>query len=322
MHLLVTGATGFVGGALLRQVAARGDWQLTGTVRIHKSDSCPAGVELFATGDLAPAFDWSRILDRVDVIIHAAARAHVLKEQAVDPLAEFRRVNVASTLNLARQAAAAGVRRFIFISSIGVNGAATSGRPFTEDDEPKPESAYALSKYEAELGLLQIAADTGLEIVIVRPPLVIGAGAPGNFGLLAKILDRGIPLPLAAVRNRRSFISIDNLVGFILLCATHPRAVNQVFVVSDDRDISTVELLQAIGRSLGRPARLFSLPVALLGIGAKLVGQGDLVRKLCGSLQVDSSKARRLLDWRPSVSIDEGIRLAVRASASGGDVCR
>jgi UDP-glucose 4-epimerase len=262
------------------------------------------------TGDLEPATDWSVALGGILVVVHCAARVHVMADTAANPLEEFRRVNVQGTLNLARQAAAAGVRRFVIVSSIGVNGAETFQRPFTAHDEAAPHSPYAASKYEAELGLQALAAETGLEVVIIRPPLVYGPGAPGNFGSLMRWLKRGVPLPLGAIHNQRSLVALDNLVDLLVTCITHPAAANQTFLVSDGEDVSTTELLRRMGEAMGRPARLLPVPVSLLKLAAIVVGKPDVAQRLCGSLQVDISKTRQLLSWTPPLSLDEGLRRA------------
>jgi nucleoside-diphosphate-sugar epimerase len=226
-------------------------------------------------------------------------------------LAEFRLVNVQGTLNLARQAVEAGVKRFVFISSIGVNGAQTAlGKPFSEANLPKPHNAYALSKWEAEQGLLRIADETGLEVVIIRPPLVYGLDAPGNFGSLLRSVQRGWPLPLGAVYNQRSLVALDNLVDFIVTCITHPQAAYQTFLVSDRQDLSITELVRGMAQAAGVPARLLPVPVWALQAGASLLGKGDVVQRLCGNLQLDISKARSLLGWVPPVSVEEGLRRA------------
>jgi len=251
----------------------------------------------------------SLALTGVTVVIHAAARVHVLQDGSENPLAEFRKVNVLGTLQLAKQAAAAGVRRFLFISSIGVNGNETCARPFSVMDEPKPQSDYALSKYEAEEGLRALATQTGMEVVIIRPPLVYGPGAPGNFGSLLRWLNRRVPLPLgAATANRRSFVALDNLVDLILTCMDHPAAANQTFLISDGEDLSTADLLRRLGQAIGRPALLFSLPTALLWAGARLLGKTEMAHQLLGSLQVNIDHTRRTLGWTPPVAVDEGLR--------------
>jgi nucleoside-diphosphate-sugar epimerase len=276
----------------------------------------PDGVHTVQVGDLIADTDWSSALAGVAVVVHAAARAHVMDETAVDSLAEFRRVNVAGTLRLAEQAAAMGVRRFLFVSSIGVNGVQCApGKAFSEADQPNPHNAYAFSKLEAEQGLLRVADNTCMEVVIIRPPLVYGRGAPGNFGALIRAVQRGLPLPLGAVYNQRSLVALENLVDFIVTCVTHPQAANQTFLVSDGQDLSTTELVRGMAQAAGVPARLLPVPVWALQAGATLLGKGDAVQRLCGNLQVDISKARSLLGWVPPISVEEGLRRAMGVSA-------
>jgi nucleoside-diphosphate-sugar epimerase len=234
-----------------------------------------------------------------------------LASTEADPLMAFRAVNVEGTLNLARQAAAVGVQRFVFISSVKVNGESTEpGQAFTEADTPNPQDAYGLSKHEAEQGLRHIAAETGMEVVIIRPPLVYGPGVKANFAALMRAVQRGWPLPLGAVHNQRSLVALDNLVDFIVTCITHPQAANQTFLVSDGQDLSTTELVRGMARAAGVPARLLPVPVWALQAGATLLGKGDAVQRLCGNLQVDISKARSLLGWVPPISSDVGLRRA------------
>jgi nucleoside-diphosphate-sugar epimerase len=259
------------------------------------------------TEDLAAEADWGMALDGVDAVVNCAARVHVRHDTSSDPLAEFRRVNVAGVLNLARRAADAGVKRFIYISSIGVNGPETFGVPFTAEDEPGPHSPYAVSKHEAELGLRQLTRETGLEVVIIRPPLVFGPGAPGNFKRLLQIVYRGIPLPLGAIHNKRSLVALDNLVDLIIVCLQHSAAANQTFLVSDGEDLSITGLLQRTGEALGRPARLLPMPEFVVQTVARLLGKASIAQQLCGSLQVDISKTRDLLGWTPPVSVDDAL---------------
>ena len=250
--------------------------------------------------------------------MHLAARVHVMNDKSPDPLAEFRRVNVEGTVALARQAAIAGVRRFVFLSSVKVNGEFTeAGHLFTEDDAPAPEDSYAVSKYEAEQLLRQIAAETGMEVVIIRPPLVYGPGVKANFESMMRCLARGVPLPLAAVtNNRRSLVALDNLVGLIVTCLNHPAAANQTFLVSDGKDLSTAQLLKRMGAAIGQPARLFYLPPTLLKLGASVLNRPGIYQRLCGSLQLDIAKTRQLLGWTPPVSVDEGLRRAAEGFRS------
>jgi len=310
-RLLVTGATGFVGRALVNRAALDG-LQLRATARRQKTD-WPPGVEIASVGDLAPATDWRTALDGVDVVVHCAARVHIMNESVTNPLAEFRRVNVAGTLNLARQAVDAGVLRFVFISSIKVNGEGTPlDQPYTVDHLPAPVDLYGISKHEAELGLLQLAEETGLEVVIIRPVLVYGPGVKANFLSMMRWLQQGIPLPLGALQNRRSLVALDNLVDLIVTCLDHPAGANKIFLVSDGEDISTTELLRRTAAALGRPARLIRVPPLILRTAARFLGKTDLAQRLCGSLQVDISNTREVLGWVPPVSVDDALKQTAR----------
>lgn len=310
MTVLLTGASGFVGKAVLKTAQQRG---LKIRPVFRSMDSAKGHPEAVLVSGLDGAADWSQALKGVDVVIHAAARAHIMREEALDPLAEYRRVNVEGTLNLARQAATAGVRRFVFISSIKVNGEATApGRPFRADDAPAPEDAYGLSKAEAEAQLKQVAQELGMEVTIIRPPLIYGPGVMGNFASLVRWMHRGLPLPLGGVtHNRRSLVGLDNLVDLILVCADHPKAANQTFLISDGEDLSTTELLKRIGKALKQPARLLWVPAGAISFLAGLVGKKGISERLLGSLQVDMHKTCELLDWKPVVAVDEGLRRAV-----------
>jgi nucleoside-diphosphate-sugar epimerase len=260
-------------------------------------------------GDLSAAVDWADALAGASAVIHVAARAHVMRDEAVDPMAEYRKINVAGTLNLAKQAISAGVRRFIFISSIKVNGEDTPlGHRYCADDEPAPQDPYGISKLEAEQGLMKLAAETGLEVVIIRPPLIYGPGVKGNFLNMIKLVEKGTPLPLGSVHNKRSLVGIDNLVDLIIRCIDHPAAINQVFLAGDGKDLSTVELLRGVGEAMGKPARLIPVPADLLQLGATLLGKKALAQRLLGSLQVDISKTCELLDWKPPYTVQEGLK--------------
>jgi len=309
-RILVTGSTGFIGRGLAAALL-RSDYLVKGTVRSAQGNKelVESGAQVFVTGEIDEWTDWSEALDGIDVVVHLAARVHMMDDLVDDPLAEFRKVNTAGTLNLARQAAAAGVKRFVFISSIKVNGELTTlNHPFTPDDTFIPNDPYGLSKHEAEQGLLAIPEETGMEVVIIRPPLVYGPGVKANFRLLMKWVQRGVPLPLGAVHNKRSFVALDNLVSFIIHCMDHPRAANEVFLISDGEDVSTTELLQKMARAFGKRSFLLPVPVGLMTFAAGLLGKKDVADRLFGSLQVDSSKARDLLGWEPVVSMDEGLR--------------
>ncbi len=308
MRILATGANGFVGRALCAEAVAS-SMAVCGITRFPYD--LPAGVEDLVVNGIDGSTDWRDVLTNCDAVVHLAARVHVMKDRAADPLTEFRRVNVQGTLNLARQAAAAGVRRFVFVSSIKVNGEATQlGHPFTADDAPAPLDAYGVSKMEAEQGLRDLAVQTGMEVVIIRPPLVYGPGVKANFATMVRWLKRGVPLPLGAIHNQRSLVALGNLVDLIVTCITHPAAANQTFLVSDSEDVSTTELLRRMGQAMGRPAHLIPVPVNWLKLAAAMVGKPDVAQRLCGSLQVDIEKTRRLLGWAPPLSLDEGLKRA------------
>lgn len=303
--IVVTGANGFVGRALCDQLEAM---RLT-VLRLVRTSSSKCNDEI-EIGNVNAYTDWSAKLLGADTVIHCVARVHVMKEVVADPLAEFRQVNVAGTLRLARQASEAGVRRFIFLSSIKVNGECTLlGYPFAPDQIPAPSDPYGISKYEAEMGLKALSEETGMEVVIIRSPLIYGPGVKANFLSMMNWLHRGIPLPLGGViKNRRSFVFIDNLTSMIFTCIHHPAAANQTFLISDDEDLSTSGLLEHMALALGKPSKLIAVPTALITFGAKLIGRPDISQRLCGSLQADIRKTKDLLGWSPPVSIDEGLR--------------
>ena len=314
MNVLVTGATGFVGQTLVRRLVSHEGHEVRCAIRKQR-DGLEGTTHVHVVGEVDASTDWQRALVDVDCVVHLAARVHVVRDHCHDPLMEFRRVNTKGTLNLARQAVLAGVKRFVFISSVKVNGESTNpGKAFSEADAPNPQDAYGRSKQEAEQGLRQLSADTGMEVVIIRPPLVYGLGVKANFASLTRAVQRGWPLPLGAVHNQRSFVGIDNLVDFIVTCLEHPAAANETFMVSDGEDLSTPDLIRRMARAMNRPARLLPVPVWALQAGASLLGKGDAVQRLCGNLQVDISKSRTLLGWNPPVSVDEGLRRAM-----GGD---
>lgn len=311
-QLLVTGATGFVGQALCISAVSRG-YKVRRAVRMPSSIS--AGHDESVVGNIDSKTDWRTALHGVDVVIHLAARVHIMHETNADPLAAFRSTNVQATSQLARQAAAAGIKRFIFISSVKVNGEKSEpGRPFTADDIPAPREPYGISKMEAERVLLEIAAVTSMEVVIIRPPLVYGPGVKANFFKLIKWLSRGMPMPLGAIENRRSLVALANLVDLIMLCCHHPNAANQIFLVSDDDDLSTTTLVKKMAKALGRPVRLIPIPHSWLFVAAKVLNKSAVVGRLCESLQVDISKTKSLLSWAPPVTVDEELRSIVRGS--------
>lgn len=307
--MLLTGASGFLGRAVCAQASRR---NLALHVAMRTRTPLPDGLEGSTVGDIDGETDWSDALPGCTVVMHLAARVHVMTESADDPLSEFRRVNVAGTRRLAQQAAASGVRRFIFVSSIKVNGEhSLPGRAFKASDAPAPLDPYGISKMEAEQVLRQVAAETGMEVVIVRPPLVYGPGVKANFASLLRWLRKGRPLPLGAVRdNRRSLVALDNLVDLLFTCVDHPAAANQTFLASDGEDLSTTALLQRMGQALGRPARLLPVPPTWLRWGAMALGKAAVAERLLGSLQVDINHTRQTLGWRPPISVDEGLRRA------------
>lgn len=315
MHVILTGATGFIGSAFL--VAAQ---QRSMKIRsvFRSNEQAKRFGDAKNSAVVVPGIeadtDWSEALVDVDVVVHCAARVHVMNDSISDPLAEFCKVNVAGTLNLAKQAALAGAKRFVFLSSIKVNGEETQpGGPYSAHDVPAPEDAYGISKAEAEAGLRLLSLETGMEVVIIRPPLVYGPGVKGNFSSLLRWVARGLPLPLGlATTNRRSLVGLDNLVDLILTCVDHPKAANQTLLVSDGEDLSTADLLSRIGKALNRPARLIPVPVSILIIASRLLGKSSIAQRLLGSLQVDISKTCTLLNWKPPLSVDEGLRRAAQ----------
>lgn len=305
-QVLITGANGFVGRALCAK-ASTYPLSIKGAVR--STQSLAADMDSVQISTLDGNTDWGNALRGINVVVHLAARVHVMNDHSSDPLAEFRKVNVDGTLNLAKQAASAGVQRFIFISSIKVNGESTPlGQPFRADDIPMPIDAYGISKREAEDALRLLASDTGMEVVIIRPPLVYGAGVKANFHSMMHWLNKGLPLPLGAIHNQRSLVALDNLVDLIITCIQHPAAANQTFLVSDGEDLSTSDLLRRMAMALDKPARLLPVPAWLLSCGAGLLGKRAVAQRLCGSLQLDIAKTRQVLNWTPPVSVDEALR--------------
>ncbi len=306
MNLLVTGASGFVGQALVTESIRRG-LQVRGAMRT--SGKLLSGVEACTVGAIDGETDWVDALRGMDVVIHLAARVHVMKDNIADPLAEFLKVNLHGTMKLARQAARTGVKRFVYVSSIKVNGERThEGQKFSGADIPAPQDPYAVSKWYAEQALYRVASETGMEVVIARPPLVYGPGVRGNFVHMLDVIAQRIPLPFASIHNRRSLVYVGNLVDALITCATHPAAVGQTYLVCDGEDVSTPDLLRQLAVSMGIPSRLFPCPPALLQLAGKLAGKSQQLERLLGSLQVDGDKIRRDLNWAPPYSLLQGLQ--------------
>lgn len=309
MNIFITGANGFIGRNLCISLKEK-DCCVRAGVRSYIRDIIGVD-EYIEVSDIGPETDWSQALTEVDIIIHLAARVHIMHEAAADSLESFRRINVLGTEHLARMAAKAGVKRFIFISSVKVNGEGAL-QPYTENDTPAPEDAYGISKREAEDALARIAAETGLQTVILRLPLVYGPGVKANFKNLIKIVGTGLPLPFKGVNNRRSFIYLGNLVDAISACIAHPKAAGETFMISDGQDISTPDLIKMIASAMNKKPILFSLHPDILNVLCKITGKAKEIEKLTGNLLVDSSKIRNLLGWKPSFTLEEGIRETVK----------
>jgi len=310
MCIAITGSSGFVGRALGLEAVSRG-YAVRGIVR--RLTSFSPVIEQIVVGEMNDRTDWDEALTGCDVVVHLAARVHVMREKASDPLAEFRKVNVVGTEHLARCAVKAGVKRFVYVSSVKVNGEETPlGCRYTEADEVSPQDPYGVSKWEAEQALHRVAAETGLEVVIVRPPLVYGAGVKGNFVQMLSVIRKGIPLPLASVHNQRSFIYVKNLVDALLLCATHPQAAGKTYLVSDGEDISTSDLLRKLSAAMGKNAHLFIFPEPLLRLMGRILGKSSQIERLLGSLRIDMRKIREDLGWSSPFSLDDGLKATVR----------
>lgn len=307
MKVLVTGASGFVGKALCRELAAVGHEVMQAS---RQASGEPSGCVI---ARIDGRTDWGKCLLGCEAVVHLAARVHVMRDTSVDPLGEFRRINVEGTLNLARQAAASGVRRFVFISSIKVNGEG-GDRPYSEPDPAAPQDDYSRSKWEAEQGLREIAKQTGMEVVILRPPLVYGPGVGANFRRLMEVVARGLPLPFGSIKNRRSLLYLGNLVDAIRVCLTHPKAANNTYLLSDGEDVSTSELIRRLAQAMDRPARLLPVPPAWFDFAGRLLGKQQEVARLLGSLAVDSEMIRRELDWQPPFTMTQGLAETVLAS--------
>lgn len=302
MNILVTGVSGFVGQELIQHLYQMENFSLTVLSR-RIVNTLPQEIKQLIGEDIF-SLQWS---DEIDVVIHLAGRAHILNEQTTDPLTEFRKVNVEGTLQLARQALDKKVKRFIFMSSIGVNGSVTTQEPFTEDALPQPHADYAVSKLEAEEELKKLFSDSDTELVIIRPPLVYAAHAPGNFARLLKLVTTNLPLPFVGTKNKRSFVALENLVDFIQTCIEHPNAANQTFLVADQTSISTRELVQYLKQGMGKPARFIYLPQPIMKLGAACIGKSKLYEQLFESLEVDTSKAQNLLGWKAPISTQQAM---------------
>ena len=303
---LITGITGFVGASLCKRLRQDGH-MLTGTTRTADLGAGPERVPLYHIPKVGPDTNWTQAVTGADIVVHLAARVHVMKERAADPLAEFRNVNTAGTKRLAEQAAEAGVKRFVFLSSVKVNGEVSPETGFTETNPPQPEDAYGISKWEAEQALTEISKTTSMEVVVLRPPLVYGPGVKGNFISLMKAVNRSALLPLGAIQNRRSFIYVDNLSDAIAIAATRSEAANQTFLVSDETPLSTPSLIEAMAAALGKNPRLIRLPVGLLRLVGVLTGKSAAVNRLIGSLTIDTSHIRSCLGWKPPHSMEDGM---------------
>jgi nucleoside-diphosphate-sugar epimerase len=308
LNILITGASGFIGQRLIQDLLAHTPHQLAAITRTTNTP-LPQKVRPILIDTIDGETDYANHLNGFDVVIHLAARVHRIDDTGASSYPAYQATNVEGTQRLASQAAAAGAKRFIYLSSIKVNGESTHpGQSFTPDDPPQPSDPYALSKHEAECGLMSLSLSAGLEYVIIRPPLVYGPGVKANFQKLMGMVRRGLPLPLGAINNRRSLVSIDNLISLIRHCIDHPAAANQIFLVSDDQDLSTTELLRCLASAMNRPSRLIPFPTTLLNLTAKLFGKGEIAKRLLNNLQVDVGKTKTLLDWQPVITLDEGIR--------------
>jgi nucleoside-diphosphate-sugar epimerase len=308
--ILVTGANGFVGRQLCRTLRQEG---FSVKAAIRQNLAAPAeDVHYVPVGDIGPDTDWTEALQGVGLVVHLAGRAHVRRESLSDSMAEYERVNTLGTIRLAQMAAAAQVERFLFISTVKVNGEETPEQPFLETDRPGPRDAYGVSKWRAEEGLLRLHQQGELPVVIIRPPLVYGPGVRANFLQLIRWVDYGLPLPLGSIKNKRSLVGLRNLANFITICLKHPSAPGEIFLVSDQEDLSTPDLIRRIGGFLGRSAYLLPIPYRCLWIMAHMVGQKDALGKLCHSLQVNVEKAQKVLQWQPAFSVNEELKQTIK----------
>ncbi len=306
--ILITGITGFVGKAVCKRLRQDKDHMLTGSTRTKDLGSGPERVPLYHIPEIGPNTDWTQAVSGADVVIHLAARVHIMKDRATNPLAEFRKVNTEGTIKLAKQAAVAGVKRFIFISTVKVAGERSPEGGFTETETPKPEDAYGISKWEAEQALTNLSKTAKMDIVILRPPLVYGPGVKGNFSSLMSAIKKGLPLPLGAIQNHRSLLFVDNLADAIAVAVTHPGAANQTFFISDKETISTPDLIRKTAAALGRKPRLINLPIGLLRFAGALTGKTGAVQRLIGSLTVNTDLIQTQLEWQPPFSIETGLK--------------
>jgi nucleoside-diphosphate-sugar epimerase len=307
MKILVTGATGFIGNKLCQALSMRGDAVVAVTKKQVNIDNNITVINKV----LSKETDWQDCLKDIDVVIHLAGRAHVMKDVSENPYQAYADINIHATKHLAEQAALSGVKRFIFLSSVKVNGERTNADAFNESDIPQPEDDYGKTKYEAEKALNQVSKDTEIEVVIIRPPLVYGEGVKANFKSLIKLAQLNIPLPFGGIYNKRSLVYIENLIDFILLCTHHPSAANQTFLISDDEDVSTSQLIKHIKDASGKRHLLLPIPQSWLRFMFKLIGKSALSDRLCANLQVDITKAKTLLNWKPPYTFKEGIERTV-----------
>jgi nucleoside-diphosphate-sugar epimerase len=309
MNILVTGATGFIGNKLCQVLSMRGDAVVAVARKQVNIDTNITVINKVLSKDT----DWQDCLKDIDVVIHLAGRAHVMKDVSENPYQAYADINIHATKHLAEQAALSGVKRFIYLSSIKVNGERTKDVAFSETESPQPEDDYGKTKYEAEKALNNIGKDTGMEVVIIRPPLVYGEGVKANFKSLIKLAQLNIPLPFGAIRNKRSLVYIENIIDFILLCTHHPSAANQTFLISDDDDVSITRLIQEIKEASGKRSLLIPVPQSWLKFVLQLIGKSSLSDRLLGNLQVDMTKAKTLLDWKPPFTVEQGINKTIEA---------
>lgn len=307
MKILVTGATGFIGNKLCQALSKRGET----VVAVARNPVKVAKTITIIKKVLSKETDWQNCLNDIDVVIHLAGRAHVMKDTVDNPYQAYADINIHATRHLAEQAVLSGVKRMIYLSSVKVNGECSNATAYNETDNPQPEDDYGKTKYEAEIALNNIAINTGMEVVIIRPPLVYGEGVKANFKRLIKLAQRNIPLPFGGINNKRSLVFIDNLIDFIMLCAFHPSAANQTFLISDDEDVSTTQLIKYIKLASGGKNLLLSVPQSWLILLFRLTGKSSLSDKLFANLQVNITKAKTLLNWKPPYSVKEGIEKTV-----------